>query len=207
MMSIEKVGGVSLIVGSLLLTLYAALFPALLPIGNGTFDYAEVVRNPNWIRLALMAGAGVLLMLVGFYAVYTRMRAKAGLIGAIGFLFIEAAYLLQACKVTWEIFLYPIIAEHAETAFLLRDAIIKHDPAVVIFRVAASATIFIGIVLFCYTLYRSEEYPKAAAILIFVGALVYALGPMISVFVSVAGIFTLSIGCLLMGLRLFRERA
>lgn len=206
-MSIEKVGGVSLIVGSLLLTFYSALFPALLPIGNGAFDYAEVVRNPNWIRLALMAGAGVLLMLVGFYAVYSRMRAKAGLAGAIGFLFVEAAYLLQACKVTWEIFLYPIIAEHTETAFLLRDAVIKHDPAVVIFRVAASATIFIGIVLFCYTLYRSDEYPKAAAILVFIGALVYALGPMISVFVSVAGIFTLSIGCLLIGLRLFRVRA
>ena len=200
----EKIGGVSLILGSLLLTVYAALFPVLLPVGSGTNDFVQVVLNPNWIRLALVAFVGVLLMLGGFYAVYSRLRAKAGVVGAIGFLFVEAAYLLQACKVTWELFLYPIIASHPESAFLLREAIIKHDPAVIGFRVAASLTIFIGVVMFCLALYRSDEYPKAAAILFFVGALVYAIGPMISIFVSVAGIFTLSIGCLLLGLQLFR---
>ena len=102
--------------------------------------------------------------------------------------------------------MYPVIASHAESAFLLRDLVIKHDPAVGIFRLMASVTILLGIVLFCYTLYRSSEYPKSAAVLIFVGAVVYAFGPMISIFVSVTGIFTLAIGCLLIGLRLFRVR-
>jgi len=205
-LSIEKVGGVSLILGSLLLATYSALFPVLLPVGNGTYDYVQMVMNPNWVRLAIIAFVGVILMLIGFYAAYSRIRSGAGLVGAIGFLFIEAAYLLQACKVTWELFLYPIIASHPESAFLLRDLVIKHDPAVGIFRLMASITILLGIVLFCYTLYRSSEYPKAAAVLIFAGALVYAFGPMISIFVSVAGIFTLAIGCLLIGLRLFRAR-
>lgn len=204
---IEKIGGLSLILGSLLLTLYAALFPVLLPVGNGVYDYVQVVLNPNWIRLALAAFAGVLLMLIGFYAVYSRLRSKAGIVGAIGFLFVEAAYLLQACKLTWELFLYPIIAAHPPSAFLLQEAIIKNDPAVVIFRVVSAFTIFIGIVLFCFSLYRSDEYPKVAAILIFVGALVYAIGPVISVFVSVAGIATLAMGCLLLGLRLFKVQA
>ena len=202
--SSEKVGGASLILGSLLLTAYAALFPVLLPVGNGTYDYVQLVLDPDWVRLAAAAFAGVLLMLVGFYAVYSRIRARAGLVGAIGFLFIEAAYLLQACKVTWELFLYPVIAAHPESAFLLRDLVIKHDPSVGVFRLAASVTIFVGILLFCYTLYRSSEYPKPAAVLIFAGALVYAVGPVFSIFISVAGIFTLAIGCLLIGLRLFR---
>ncbi len=205
-LSLEKIGGASIILGSLLLTAYAALFPVLLPLGNGTYDFVEVVSNQNWVRLAAMAFAGVLLMLVGFYAVYSRIRSEAGLLGAIGFLFIEAAYLLQACKVTWELFIYPVIAAHPESAFLLRDLVIKHDPAVGIFRLMASVTILVGIVLFCYSLYRSREYPKAGAVLIFGGALVYAVGPMISIFVSVAGIFTLAVGCLLIGLRLFRTQ-
>ncbi len=205
-LTIEKVGGVSLILGSLLLTAYAVLYPMLLPVGGGTYDYVQVVLDPSWVPLAIVAFAGVLLMLVGFYGVYSRLRFKAGLVGAIGFLFIEAAYLLQACKVTWELFLYPVIAEHPESAFLLRDLVIKHDPAVGIFRLVASVAILLGIVLFCYTLYRSDEYPKSGAVLIFGGALVYALGPMISIFVSVAGIFTLAIGCLLTGLRLLMVR-
>jgi len=203
-LTLEKVGGASLILGSLLLAAYSALFPALLPVSNGTNDYVQMVMNPNWVRLAIVAFAGVLLMLIGFYAVYLRMRSSAGLVGAIGFMFIEAAYLLQACKVTWELFLYPVIAAHPESAFLLRDLVIKHDPAVGIFRLMASVTILLGIVLFCYTLYRSTEYPKSAAVLIFAGAVVYALGSAISIFVSVAGIFTLALGCLLIGLRLFR---
>lgn len=203
-LSVEKVGGVSLIAGSLLLTVYSALFPALLPLNGGKFDFVQVVLNPNWVRLATIALAGVLLMLVGFYAAYINMRASAGLVGAIGFLFVEAAYLLQACKVTWELFLYPVIAAHPDSAFLLGNAIIRNDPAVQTFRLLASLTILIGIILFCFTLYRSKEYPQTGAILIFAGALVYAIGPMISIYVAFAGITTFSIGCLLIGLRLIK---
>ncbi|OAI11544.1 hypothetical protein A1507_20455 [Methylomonas koyamae] len=200
----EKLGGIAIIAGSLLLSAYAVLFPILLPLGTGTFDYAEVVRSPGWVPLALVAFAGVLALLVGFYAVYAKMRSTAGVQGAVGFLFVEAAYLLQACKVTWELFLYPVIARYPETAFLLRDAIIKNDPAVLAFRISASVTILIGIVLFCLSLYRSAIYPKPAAALIFAGALVYALGPAISVFVSIVGIFTFAVGCMLLGVRLLR---
>lgn len=48
----EKLGGIALIAGSLLLSAYAVLFPILLPLGTGAFDYAEVVRSPNWVPLA-----------------------------------------------------------------------------------------------------------------------------------------------------------
>jgi hypothetical protein len=99
-----------------------------------------------------------------------------------GFLAIEAAYLLQACKVTWELFLYPIIAPHSASAFLHNDAVILHDPGVAAFGAISSLAIFAGIVLFCFALYRSDAYPKAAAVLLFAGALMYALGPMISLY-------------------------
>jgi hypothetical protein len=127
--------------------------------------------------------------------------------GGIRFFFIEAAYFLQACKVSWELFLYPVIARDPASAFLLRNTVIKHDAAVAMFRGLSSVAILLGIVLFCYTLYRSREYPKVAAWLIFGGALVYAFGPLLSIFISVAGIFTLSIGCLLLGIHLFRAPA
>ncbi|OAI16741.1 hypothetical protein A1355_09530 [Methylomonas koyamae] len=58
--------------------------------------------------------------------------------------------------------------------------------------------------LFCLAIYRSALYPKPAAVLIFAGALVYALGPAISVLVSIAGIFTFAVGCMLLGVRLLR---
>lgn len=204
--SLEKLGALSLILGALLFAIYSALFPIALPMQHLVDDYVEVVLNANWTRLALLAMVGILLMLVGFYAVYARIRDKAGAVGAIGFLFIEAAYLLQACKVTWELFLFPIIARHTESAFLLRDGTINHDGAVEIFRNVSSLTILVGIILFCYSLYRSNEFPKAAPILVFFGALVYAVGPIFSILVSIGGIFTLALGCFLLGVHLLRER-
>jgi len=96
----EKLGGVAIIVGALLLSAYAVLFPILIPLGTGAFDYAEVVRIPGWVLLAAVAFVGVLALLVGFYAVYAKMRATAGLQDTVGFLFVEVAYLHQAFKVT-----------------------------------------------------------------------------------------------------------
>jgi hypothetical protein len=198
----EKLGGLSIIIGSALFAIYSLMFPLLLPLNGGHFDMVQLVLNPHWIWLALVAFIGILLMLVGFYAVYMRIRNDAGTLGALGFLFIEAAYLLQACKVIWELVLYPIIASQPASAFLLGDLIIKHDSGMVAFRIIASITILMGIVLFCFTLYRSRAYPKLAPLLIFTGALVYALGPLLSVFAAVAGIFVLASGCALLGLRL-----
>jgi hypothetical protein len=204
--SAEKFGGAALILGSILLTVYTALFAVLLPIGGGPREFVGVVLNPNWVWLAVLAFVAMLLMMIGFGAVYMRLRANAGLVGMIGFLVIEAAYLLQVCKITWELFFYPIIAAHSESAFLLRDAIILHDPHVAIFLVMSAVAIFSGVTLFCFTLYRSNAYPKLAAILIFVGAILYAVGPMISLLVAIAGAGTLSIGCFLLGLRLLASR-
>lgn len=204
--SFERLGGVSLIIGSFLFAAYASLFFVLLPIGKATSDFVIEVLNPNWIRLAFVALVGILLMLVGFYAVYSRIRIKGGVLGAMGFLFIEAAYLLQACKVTWELFLYPVIASHPESAFLLSKGIIKHDPYVVIFSEVSATTIFIGVVLFCLALHRSDEYPKAAAPLIFSGAIVYAVSPAVSIMASIAGIFVLAIGCSLLGAHLLKPK-
>lgn len=201
----DKAGGISLIIGSLLLTVYSAAFSFLLPVKTISSDLSSVVRDPNWRWIAAVAFLGVVLMMIGFATVYSRLRSSSGLTGLLGILFIEAAYLLQACKVTWEIFLYPVIASNPGSSFLLRDGIIKHDAMVVAFRTGASITIFLGIVLFCLALVRSREFPKIAAVLIFAGAFVYALGPLLSIIVAIAGIFTHSIGCLILGLKLARE--
>ncbi len=201
---VETYGGISLIIGSLLLTVYAVAFSLLLPVKGGSYDLSFVVLNPNWRWISAIAFFGVILMMIGFTAAYSRLRVSSGATGFLGFLFMEAAYLLQACKATWEIFLYPVIAANPGSAFLLRDGVIKHDALVVAFKAGASITIFLGIVLFCFALVRSKEYPKIAAILIFVGAFVYALGPLLSLIVAIAGIFTHSIGCLILGSTLVR---
>ena len=202
---IQKLGGVSLILGSVLLFVYSVLFPFLLPMKEMNADFTLLVLNPNWISLGVCVFAGVILMIFGFSAVYSKLYAESGLFGLLGFIFVELAYILQASKVTWEIFLWPVIASHRESQFLLRDFIIKNSALVTTFRVLAGITIFLGIILFCIALIRSMRFPKIGGILIFVGAFMYGLGPLLSVYVAMAGIFILSIGCTIIGLTLIKN--
>jgi hypothetical protein len=152
-----------------------------------------------------MAFLGVMLMMSGFGAVYTRLCSQAGWTGLVGFVFVELAYLLQACKVTWELFLYPVIAQNEAAVVLFRAQILRQSVPVVAFRAGASLTILVGIVLFCLALVRSRAFPRSGGLLVFVGALIYAAGPRINVLFGVSGIFVFALGCLVLGLRLMRS--
>ena len=205
--TIQKLGGVSLILGSVLLLAYSILFPLLLPMSEMLTDFTLLVLNPNWLWISLVVFIGVMMMIFGFVAVYSKLFAESGLTGLVGFIFIEIAYIFQACKVTWEIFLWPVIASNQTSLFLLKDFVIKNSALVVTFREIASITIFAGIILFCIALIRSKSFPKLGGILIFIGAFMYGLGPLLSVIVAMAGIFILSIGCTIIGLSLIKKQA
>lgn len=203
--TMQKCGGISLMAGSVLLTVYAMAFSWLLPVKDISTDFTRLVLNQNWTWIAAVALAGVMLLMFGFIAVYSRIYAAGGLTGFLGFMFLETAYILQACKVTWELCLYPVIAKHPSAAALLRDGIIRQDLLVGIFRSVSITTIFIGIVLFCLTLVYSTEFPKAAGFLIFLGGVAYGLGPALSTGVAISGIVIHTVGCFILGARLMRK--
>lgn len=202
--TLQKIGGIALIIGSLLLTIYSICFSTLLPVAEIRRTFTLAVLNANWIWTAVTAYVGVLFMIFGFAAVYSRLYKEAGITGLLGYIFVEIAYIIQACKVTWEIFIYPIIASNQNFKTLLDDRIIINNTLVAMFQTAASATIFIGIILFCIALIRSKEFPKIGGILVFAGAVIYGFGPMLSVAVAISGITILSVGCLILGLELVR---
>ena len=205
--AIHKLGGISLMLGSALLLVYSILFPLLLPVHEMHHDLTIVILNPNWIWIAAIAFAGIVFMIFGFTAVYSKLYAESGLVGLLGFIFVVLAYILQACQVTWEIFLYPVISSNQAAMFLFRDFVIQHNSLVGVFKGIAGSSILIGIILFCIALIRSKSFPKFAGILIFAGAFLYGLGPLLSVFIAIFGIFILSIGCSILGLNLMKKQA
>ena len=203
--NLQKFGGVSLIVGSLCLTAYSAFFFMLLPIGKVRQDMTLGILNPNWTWIGMTALFGVVLMMFGFTAVYSKLFKESGALGFFGYIFVEIAYLLQACKVTWEVCLYPVIARNQSSALLFKESILKHSFAFIAFRSVASLSILLGIVLFCVMLIRSKEFPKSAGILIFIGALLYGFGPMLTISMAMGGIIILSIGCFQVGMKLINQ--
>lgn len=205
--TIQKLGGLFLILGSILLLAYSILFPILLPVNEMRHDLTTVILNPNWIWIAAVAFTGIIFMIFGFTAVYSKLYAESGIVGLLGYIFVVIAYIFQACQVTWEIFLYPVLASNQASMFLFRDFVLQHNSLVGVFHGIAGSTIFIGIILFCIALVRSRSFPKLAGILIFIGAFLYGLGPILSVLLAIAGIFILSLGCSILGLNLMKKRA
>jgi hypothetical protein len=202
--SFERLGAACFMVGATLLAVYAVLFAVLIPVGGARADYSLVVLDSNWARLRLVAFIAILFMLTGLDAVFSRIRATAGLTGTIGFLFTRITFVLQACVITWELLLDPIIAAHTGSAFLLRERIIANDPGMATFRSGAIVSILLSTLLFGFAVYRSKEFSSSALVLIAVGAVAYAVGPMISIILAVGGVIALSAGCILIGARLWR---
>jgi hypothetical protein len=203
-LSYERLGSVFFALGSILLAAYAVLFVLLLPIHDGEFDYVGLVTHPHWRSIALIAFAGVVSLLTGLEAVYSRIRDSAGILGATGLVLTKVALILQACVLTWEMLMDPLIAAHPESAFLLRDGWILNAPWMVAFRWVFLLTILGGALLFGLAVLRSRQFPMPAIALLIAGAVLYALGAWMSVFLAISGVTLFAIGGLLIGARLWR---
>lgn len=194
--SVQRVCGVSLGLGGILIAAYSIAHASLFPRDALLADFAAAVARPAWSALALLAFVAVLLLMLGFGGVYARMSSRAGALGLLGFVIIELAYLLQAAKVTWEACIYPALAADPGAARLLAGRALFQDPRVATFRLAAMLTILAGVILFSLAIVRCRVLPRGAGVLVFAGAVLYGVGPMISIALAYAGIVVLAAGCL-----------
>jgi hypothetical protein len=201
--TLQRLGGVSIIVGSLLLAAYSLCWATLLPVHERMRDPSVIILNSNWIWISCLPFVGVILMIFGFTAAYSKIYQKAGVLGFGGYFLVVLAYIFQAAKITWEIFIYPIIAGYGPSKPLIQERILMHHQLYGLFRICAEATIFIGVVLFCIVLIKSR-FPKAAGILILCGAIIYGFGPIVHLYIELAGIFILASGCFVLGNNMFK---
>jgi hypothetical protein len=161
--------------------LAVAVQTKLFPSETFLHHFAEAVLRPSWFALAILAFVSLVLLMLGCGGAYSRMVERTGVVGFLGLVTIELAYLFQLAKVTWEACIYPLLARNAGAAQLLVDRAFLEDPGVAVFRQIASGAIFIGIVLFSIALFRSRIFSRIAGLLFFLGAVMYGVGPMISI--------------------------
>ncbi len=201
--ALQKFGGVSIILGALLFMVYAVCFNLFLPVEEGLKDFSLLINSPHWIWICSIAFPGIILMIFGFTAIYSRMYDRAGWIGFIGYIFITLAYIFQTAMLTWEIFIYPIIASHESSVVLLRDNIMLADPLFSLFSMLFMVTIVLGVFIFSIALFRSKVFHKAGAGLFLLGAVLYAVGP---IFIGLLGIGLFSVGCFILGMNLIKQK-
>jgi hypothetical protein len=91
--TIQRLGGIAIILGSVLFTAWAICWTMLLPVHERARDVSLMILHPHWIWIASLAFPGVVLMIFGYTAVYSRLHNKTGILGFIGYVFIILAYI------------------------------------------------------------------------------------------------------------------
>jgi len=203
--SLQKLAALAIVVGAGLLTAWTVCWSLLLPRLDQVKDFTLVASHPNWLWISTLSLFGLLLLLFGFIGAYSRIYDRAGSIGLVGFISLVSAYLIQLSKVTWEIFIYPVLA--AQASAVLRERLLIDSTGVTVFRLAAMGSILLGVVLFTVAMIRSRRFSRASPLLFLVGAILYGVGPMVSVWLAIGGVLVFSAGCVGIGIGLARGGA
>jgi hypothetical protein len=200
--TLQKLGGMALIIGVLLLTSWAVCWTTILPSHES--DPSILYLNSNWVWISALALTGHLLLIFGFTALYSRIYHNSGAVGLVGYLFIVLAYFFQAAQTTWELFVFPAIVSHAPSIALFRDNNFFLHPQIRLFGTLAAASVLLGFILFCWMLMKTKVFPKSAGILILCGTLIYTVFSVINAYIAVLGTMVFSAGGCILGIKMFQ---
>jgi hypothetical protein len=146
-------------------------------------DPIEAVTSATYMVQSVLLLLGVALLLVGLVGLYAHLaEGAAGGLGLVGFLVALIGTGLAIGVVWGAVFADPALAQAAPESFE------TGPPALVNFGVILSFVFFgLGWLLFGFAVYRSGSYPRVAAILLMVGAVLIIIPlPFTGIIFSVA---------------------
>jgi hypothetical protein len=168
---------------------------ALVSLTAESENLSVSATTPSYVFSSLLYLLGAVLLLLGLVGLYIRQSRASGILGLVAFLvaFFGTALALGA---TWaELFVAPSMAVEAPTVL---DA---EPTGMLALGFALTFLVFLplGWLLFGIASYRARIYPRAAAILLMVGAVIAGLPIPLSELV-------LYVGLAWLGFVLFMER-
>ncbi len=203
MSTLQKLGGFSIITGAILLAIWTICFSFILPVNERFRDYSLMILNPNWNWIILISFFGIIFLIFGFISAYARMYEKSGIIGLLGFIFLILAYIFQLAHITWELFIFPVLAGNSSTLFMMKENILNSTLQDKVFSLTGDVSILTGIVLFFISILKSRIFSMLSGMLFIIGAVLYAVGPFINIYIGIIGVIIFATGCMLIGLRMF----
>ena len=124
-------------------------------------NFSEVAATAPWVAEALLNLLGTVLLLFGLFGLYTRQSEAAAHLGLVGFLVAFLGTALVA-GVSWgDVFVVPILVDAA-------PEVLDAGPPLGI--ILSFGVFTVGWVLFGLATLRARVYPRVAAVLLMVGA-------------------------------------
>src|SRR5579859_1271047 len=158
--TLYRLGGIALLIGGLL-----AALGTLVQAAN------DQPVSHVWVPAALFILVGGILAFFGLPAVYVRQAARIGIWGLIGFiLLVIASVVLGTGDSIVDAFIVPFLARNAPA--LIASPI----PAYRLFLLTGNLIYTVGAILFSIVTLRAGIFPRAAAVLLLVSAVIGFVG-------------------------------
>jgi hypothetical protein len=137
-------------------------------IGGGVEEFSEFATTSAWTVMSAMYLIGVLLLLVALVGLYARQSQESGVLGVAGFLAALIGTGLLAGMMWTFAFVVPSVAVEAPTFLNAEQVAGPLDAGFMLSGLAVA----IGWALFGVATLRAGVFPRVAAVVLIVGAIV-----------------------------------
>lgn len=188
-------GGLAAILGGALLLIADGWGLMQEILGTGPEKFSEQAATPSWSVMSVLFMSGGMLILIGLVSIYARQAEEAGILGLVGFL---AAFVSMAL-VVGAFWTFTFVAP---SAAIEAPAFLDNDQAAGPLNLGFMLTFMsfpVGLALFGLATFRARVFPRVAAA-------VFTLGALVS-FAPFAGVtILLDVALIWVGYSLYSER-
>ena len=170
----QRTPGILLMVYAALMLMFAYLWHFALPFEGKLENYPAMLAHDQWFVIYAIGWTAVPIGMLALISLHGKYSNPLSLPGTIGFVLVFLGFFIQGCLLSWEAFLWPIVGNESRSAFLIQEAVFIKSPPVAALYISFSIAFSVGFVLLGYAWMKAKLFPKAAVIMVMLGAFVYS---------------------------------
>jgi hypothetical protein len=196
--------GLANISSAVFLLLFWFLYAILLPISEVPTNYHLLVLDPDWLIVNGLGVIGFVLALVGVLGIFFKQFNDLTALGMIGFLITFVGQVFYNASIYYETFIWPILAQSDPSLIDMSSGPMYTNPVFFIMLILAGSLYAFGFLIFGYSTYKTESFPKWAVLLLVIGVVLFIPGfsPYI---IRTLGVIVYAIGLVWVGYVLFKQ--
>ncbi|MHA2173018.1 MAG: hypothetical protein ACXAB7_24450 [Candidatus Kariarchaeaceae archaeon] len=199
-----RVTGLANISSAVFLLLFWFLFAILLPINEVPTNYHLLILDPDWLLVNGLGVIGFVLAIVGVLGIFFKQFDNLTELGMIGFLITFVGQVFYNASIYYETFIWPVLAQSDPNLINMSTGPIYSNPVFFMMLLLAGSLYAFGFLIFGYSTYKTETFPKWAILLLVIGVALFIPGfsPYI---IRTLGVIVYAAGLIWVGYMLFKQ--
>ncbi|MHA2197914.1 MAG: hypothetical protein ACXABO_20210 [Promethearchaeota archaeon] len=199
-----RITGFANILSAVFLLLFWFLYAILLPINEVPTNYHLLILDPDWLIVNVLGVIGFVLALIGILGLFFKQFNDLTALGMVSFLITFVGQVLYNAGIYYETFIWPVLAESDPNLIDLSNGPIYSNPAFFTMLMLAGSIYVIGFLIFGYSTYKTDSFPKWAILILVIGVVLFIPG-FFPYIIRTVGIIVYAVGLIWMGYMLIKQ--